>query len=282
MNNIFNEIFLETSSLGIQFAFRTKIGGYSPLHWHDELEIMYPLNGDVDMSVEGTISRLKNKYPFVIESRRVHSTYTYGENSMFLCIHILKKNLQTYLPGIEDYWINCTPETVDDEHFPQYLEICQLLEQLTRLYMEDSPTFTLEAEGIILQVLAKLIRNFSSSSVPYISAQNILTMDRVRTVIDYVEKHFREPISLQEIADELGLGREYFCRFFKRSMGISFLQYLNEVRASHVYRDLLQTDDSIQTIMENNGFTNQKLFNRTFKDLYKCTPSQLRKSSTIS
>lgn len=280
MSQAFNEIILETSSLGIQFAFRTKEGGYSPLHWHDELEIMYPLNGEVDISVEGKTSRLKNKYPFIIESRRVHSTYTYGPGSMFLCIHIFKKNLQEYLPGIEEYWIDCTPETVDDEHFPKYLEICQLLEQMTRLYMEDSPTFLMEAEGIILQVLAKLIRHFSTNVAPLVSAKDILAMERVRKVIDYVEKNFREPISLQEIADELGLGREYFCRFFKKSMGISFISYLNDVRASHIYQDLIHTNDSIQTIMEKNGFTNQKLFNRTFKELYGCTPSQVRKETS--
>lgn len=279
MNHAFNEIIRETSTLGIQFAFRTKGGGYSPLHWHDELEIMYPLNGEVDISVEGHTSRLKNKYPFIIESRRVHSTYTHGENSMFLCIHILKKNLAPYFPAITEYWIDCTPETITDEQFPQYLEICKLLEQLTRLYMEDSPSFLMEAEGIILQVLARLVRNFSSTTTPYISAQNILTMERIRKVIDYVAEYYMEPISLQEISDEIGLGREYFCRFFKKNMGISFVNYLNEVRATHVYHDLLHTNHSIQTIMEQNGFSNQKLFNRTFKDLYGCTPSQIRKES---
>lgn len=49
-------------------------------------------------------------------------------------------------------------------------------------------------------------------------------------VITYVEKHFREPVSLSDISDELGLGKECFCRFFKKNMGLSFLSYLNEVR----------------------------------------------------
>ena len=60
-------------------------------------------------------------------------------------------------------------------------------------------------------------------------------------------------------------------------MGMSFLQYVTEVRLSHVYHGLLETDLPIAELMEENGFTNQKLFNREFKALYGCTPSAVRK-----
>ncbi len=62
-------------------------------------------------------------------------------------------------------------------------------------------------------------------------------------------------------------------------MGMSFLDYVNEVRLSHVYHDLQYTEAPIGTIMEDNGFTNQKLFNRSFKQLYHHTPSELRHTS---
>ncbi len=58
------------------------------------------------------------------------------------------------------------------------------------------------------------------------------------------------------------------------------MQYLNEVRAAHIYQDLENTDLSVAEIMEQNGFTNQKLFNRTFKAIYGCTPSAVRKGSS--
>ena len=61
-------------------------------------------------------------------------------------------------------------------------------------------------------------------------------------------------------------------------MGTSFLQYLNEVRITHIYQDLQNTDHPISEIMAANGFTNQKLFNKTFKNIYGCTPSSIRKS----
>ena len=61
-------------------------------------------------------------------------------------------------------------------------------------------------------------------------------------------------------------------------MGMSFLNYLNEVRVSHIYQDIQNSDAPIAEIIEANGFSNQKLFNKTFKELYGCTPSAVRKN----
>lgn len=104
------------------------------------------------------------------------------------------------------------------------------MEDITRLYLRNAPAYLMEAEGLIMQILARLIRSFSIKPAANASASDRMTLDRIRNVITYVEDHFREPVSLQDISGHLGLGKEYFCRFFKKNMGISFLQYLNEVR----------------------------------------------------
>ena len=102
-------------------------------------------------------------------------------------------------------------------------------------------------------------------------------MERIRTIITYTEEHFRETVSLGDVAARLGLGKESFCRFVKKNMGMSYLNYLNEVRLSHVYKALLDSDTPVGEIMASNGFTNQKLFNRAFKELYGQTPSSVRR-----
>ena len=85
-------------------------------------------------------------------------------------------------------------------------------------------------------------------------------MERLEQICMYVDHHYREEMTLQEAADELGLNREYFCRFFKQSTGSSFMRYVNQVRLNYIYQDLLHTDDPVQEIMERHGFFNQKLF----------------------
>jgi AraC-like DNA-binding protein len=58
---------------------------------------------------------------------------------------------------------------------------------------------------------------------------------------------------------------------------MSFHRYLNEMRLAHIYQDIISTQDSIKEIAERNGMINQKLFNHTFKELYGCNPSVIRK-----
>lgn len=274
----YNEIILDASPLNIKIGFRTKSGGYYPLHWHDELELLYPLNGESDIMVEGVTHHQKNKELLVVESRRIHRAYHYGGSAMFLCIHLIKESLAWYFPKITNHEIYCYPDMITNETFPDYLKLCGYLKRITELYINDSPTFQLEAEGLILQTVADLIQNFSTDNVPLAGDADKLAINRIRSILAYVEEHYAQAVSLQDAADLLGVGKEYFCRYFKKNMGTSFLRYVNEVRAAHIYQDLIHTDEPVQVLMEKNGFTNQKLFNRVFKSLYGCTPSQIRKS----
>lgn len=152
---------------------------------------------------------------------------------------------------------------------------------MTRLYIKGAGFHSLEAEGILLQIIAQLLRNFSAE-IPFADTADAPSRERIREVISYVEKNFRNPVSLTDISSHLGLTKEYFCRFFKKNMGMSFLKYLNDVRLSHIYRDIQNTDAPIAEIMEQNGFTNQKLFNQAFKKQYGMTPSAVRHEHELS
>lgn len=277
MEHPYYETFHKINELGIQLSYATTPGGYHPLHWHEEIELLYQLNGDATIQIEGQKYQIPRKHLTVIDSRQVHSTYTYSDTSMFICAHISREYMKKYLPDIDLYRLHCIPAEITDEQFPDYLVICKMMEQLTRLYIGDDAACLMESEGIIMQILALLIRHFSVKLAPDSNSADQLTLERIRDIITYVEEHFQEPVSLQEAADQLGLGKEYFCRFFKKNMGMSFLQYVNEVRVSHIYQDLIRTDLPVGEVAVQNGFTNQKLFNRVFKQIYGCTPSSVRK-----
>ncbi len=262
---------------GFRVNYVTAPGGYHPPHWHEEVEILFHLNGDSNITIEKKKYRLQAKHMLVIDSRQVHSTFTHDPASMFVSIHISKDYMKKYVPDLELYQFQCTPEDVTDENFEEYLGICMLLQELTRVYVRNPVTSTMETEGYVLQIFARVIQFFSHPQGKVPAGTDQLTAQRVRSVITYVIAHYREEIGVQDVADLLGFSKEYFCRFFKKAMGKTFLQYLNEVRAAHVYQDLEGTDLPVIEIMERNGFTNQKLFNRVFKEIYGCTPRSVRK-----
>lgn len=59
-------------------------------------------------------------------------------------------------------------------------------------------------------------------------------------------------------------------------MGITFLEYQNELRLSYIYRDLINTEDLVAEILERHGFANYKLFRRMFKARFGDTPLKVR------
>ena len=174
-------------------------------------------------------------------------------------------------------------------HWHEAMEILFCLNGSVRIHIEHEH-LTLQRNQLIVfdskevhsihsdSKLADLIRYFSVYSLPGTTTGTGQSNDILRKIISYVNEHYTEKLSLEEVANQVGFSREYFCRFFKQHMGITFLRYLNEVRISHAGRILMNTDKSISEVMQESGFTNQTIFNRLFKEIYGMTPRQARNS----
>lgn len=132
--------------------------------------------------------------------------------------------------------------------------------------------------SLLFPFLDILFRNYSTliSEEEAINSQKY--MERLARIADYVDEHYKEPISLQQGAGLLALNPEYFSRFFKKYMGVTFMDYVYAIRLKAAAHEILNTDLTIQTIMENNGFTNPKHFNKIFFEKYGVTASVFRKN----
>ena len=87
-----------------------------------------------------------------------------------------------------------------------------------------------------------------------------------------------EHISIAEIADIAGFSESHFMRYFKETMGTSFVDYLKDYRLTMAARLLVTSDAAILNIASEVGFDNLSYFNRAFKKRYSMTPSQYRNS----
>ena len=187
--------------------------------------------------------------------------------------------MRRYLPDIELMRFQCSLDSILPPQKESYTRLCELIKELTILYFRQTPSYQLRSKAVVLQILAELVEHFGNSVSESLSVSGLHKLTQLEQISQFVEEHHQEKITLQDGADELGLNKDYFCRFFKENMGISFIQYVNQVRVNHIYQDLLHTDGSIQEIMEHHGFFNQKLFYRMFKEIYDCTPVKLRQNA---
>ena len=279
MAKAYHEALRPLGNLGIQVSMAAMENTHIPAHWHEAMEILFCLNGSVRIHVEHETITLLHNQLIVFDAKEVHSIHSDSNLYMFLCIHVDKKQLSVYCPDIELHSVRCRPVALDDPKSTKYIHLCQLAHDLTRINVENESTSAMRSDGTALLMLADLIRYFSVYSLPGTTAGSAQANDTLRTIISYVNDHYTEKLSLEEVAHLAGFSKEYFCRFFKQHMGITFLRYLNEVRISHAGRLLMTTDSSISEVMHESGFTNQTIFNRLFKEIYGMSPRQTRTSS---
>lgn len=99
---------------------------------------------------------------------------------------------------------------------------------------------------------------------------------RVEKVVDFINENFSRTIRLAEAADLVEMAETAFSRFFKAKTGITFVDYLNDIRIGHASRLLIDTTAPIAEIAQECGFTSLTNFNRIFKKRKGLVPKNFR------
>lgn len=125
----------------------------------------------------------------------------------------------------------------------------------------------------------ELIHNFcpkSQNTSPVSQKQN----KRITQILEYINQHYREPITLAQIAGNAYISVSYLSRFFQHEMKMTPLNYINILRLGHSLKDLIYTEKSIGEIADENGFPNHRSYTFAFQKYYGMTPSQYRREHT--
>ena len=96
--------------------------------------------------------------------------------------------------------------------------------------------------------------------------------ERMKRVLEFVLKHFRKEIRIEQIASVAGMAPAAFCRYFRKRTGKSFVEYLNELRISHARKLLTEADLSVGQVGFECGFNNISHFHRQFRQHTGTTP----------
>jgi AraC-like DNA-binding protein len=104
-------------------------------------------------------------------------------------------------------------------------------------------------------------------------------VDQINVIVNRITANLAEPIAMSDIAAELGMSESRFSRFFKRSTGNSFTDFVNRVRINSACHLLMQTDHYVTDICYQVGFNNVANFNRRFLEIKGMTPTEFRRQS---
>lgn len=130
--------------------------------------------------------------------------------------------------------------------------------------------------SVIYALFYELSQNFKTDDAP---VQSIKYIERLNTIIQYIEEHYKEGLTFKQIADAHHFSVPYLSSFFKRYLGVNFQTYYNDFRLERAVNELLHSDNSIEQIAANNGYPNPRAFVSSFKVKYNTLPSIYRKSA---
>lgn len=100
---------------------------------------------------------------------------------------------------------------------------------------------------------------------------------RVRRIQNYIQANYQSQISLNNLSDQLYLSNAYLSKYVKKHLGLTFVEYLNNVRLFHAVDELLYTKKNMTHIALDNGFPTSAAFTKAFRDIYGEAPSEYRR-----
>lgn len=113
MKTVYHEAMHPLGNLGLKISMAALESPHIPMHWHDAMEILFCLNGEVTIQIDHEAFLLSRNQLVVFDSKEMHSIQSASPLYMFLCIHVDKKQMALYCPDLELYHIQCQPLPLD-------------------------------------------------------------------------------------------------------------------------------------------------------------------------
>jgi len=262
---------------------------YNPWHYHPEIELVLVLEsfgqlfvGDrIENFAEGDLVFIGSNLPHVWKNDKSF----YHENSTCKARAIVIK----FLPDFAGKEILNREEMQAIKHLLVEkgglgLKLTGKLKNDTALAMQGFKLMD-DAGRIIhllnmLNQIARSAEYISLASPAYINIKQLVNEKdnlRINIILEYLIKKHGEQIDLDDVAEQIHMNRNAFCRFFKQKTGKSMVQLLAEIRIGKACQHLQKTEESVDRISNYVGFNNISNFNRAFKMITGTTPLVYRK-----
>lgn len=278
MNEYKHENILHKRHFALQFSIRFEVvddvNFYSPFHWHNHIELLYLLEGKIDFKVEQRKYLLTEGDMIIVNSEVIHSSK--------LCGHAKYILLQVPLSAFEGVY-----EDIENVVFKEKLssaeaeELFSYLQKMLKFVDDQKQENRVKFISLFYDFFYQLFCNYQLENKKS-SAASYYGINRISPVMAYVEKEFRNKISLKEVSEILNVSPEHMCRLFKKYTDMTFNEYLMSLRISAFYQMLQNTNQKISVILEECGITNYKVFIREFKKTFGMTPEKLRSQRELN
>ena len=252
-----------------------------PVHWHEEMELIYIKKGKGVVTVDFKQHTVTGPTIVLILPGQLHSIDQFGdeiieyENIIFNYNMLISKNpdyadTDFITPLIRG---KITVPTVFTPVYPYYEDVARPIDACDEICKTKPQGYQLFIKSMLFQFFFILDNRCRNLTPP---PKNKTAIDKMRIVLKYVENNYPEKITIADIAEVAGFSESHFMRYFKETMGTSFIDYLKDYRLTMAARLLQSSDNAIIDIASDVGFDNISYFNRAFKAKYGVSPRNYR------
>ena len=280
--------------------FINRFHGDFPPHWHTDIEMIMPKEAPyrvicANQTYEVEIGDILMICPAVIHEIFSLSPgdrlYIQADFAGIITLKEIEKAFRIMSPALHVKKRTCPPDI--------YNKLCKYIDMIMELYFgsarsvdinrvpdnEDFITFTelepygeLEIYSILMQFIALCAKNISlfqgSASIP--AQTHIKNSISLSNICSYISEHFTEDLSLEDVSEYAGFSKFHFERIFRDYTGMTFYQYLQQMRINYSQMLLSNPELSVTDISYQAGFASCTAFTRAFKKSTGYPPSQFR------
>lgn len=252
--------------------------GYSARHWHNSIEILFVLSGSVEIIIAGIPYTLKEDDMVLINSNEPHELM--ARECILTAVQIKLSMFDDKLTHARGFFFDCNSATRPND--PGMVRIKRIIAHFVKNYGATDEGRIFRAKSLSYALLSELITFYKAERGDADETQTRYHYERITRIVDYINEHYRENITLQTLAEQEYLSVPYLSKFFMRMMGMNFSTYLNQLRLNHAMNDLMNTTYTIDQIASRNGFSYTHAFVQLFKKKYGELPSQYRKQGAVN
>ena len=254
-------------------------------HWHDCIEILFVKKGAFFANINGCYYRLHKDDILFISPGDMHGTSCVPDTNV--TVYVIKFVLDVIDEGraygeatkifLPFYNKQHTVKNHIDENNPYYNEIGDIFRKLVREFLNKQDVY----QFYIKTLLDELICLFVRMKIIYIEEdENTSSVsDRLEILLKYLNENWKSVLKREDAAKIVFMSEGYFSYYFKRNMGVTYKEYIDNLKLEKIEEHMRTNSVSIKQIALESGFKSPSNFIRLYKSVKGCTPGKMRKNT---
>lgn len=249
------------------------------LHWHDDLEFIYVLSGDIGYYVDGEHVVMRAGEGIFVNARHMHLICNADLGCTLLCI-IFPPTVLCSTEFIASKMVNPVLNAKElaylllSEQVPWQKEILIEIKEIYDNSLQENGESDIMAA--IYRLWGTLYRNIDVKTVEKHKDENLILMKRM---LDYLYGNYDKKITLNDVCAQAGIGKNKCTELFHRYTNMSPMDYLRNYRVEKGVELLRETDLSVTEIAYEVGMSGASYFAESLRKYRGCSPLQIRKDT---